>query len=844
MAYPPSSYGNRGPSRGLSRSFTVPHRQLSVHERAGLDQSDAEAGILYTHGGVRIFSFEPPPESINSKSSATNPDADYPIDTIETLPWRSRTECLVACGALLIEKVRGSVPCFKCGPDFVHPIVRNSQCWCVDGESKFVLRRGKLQYYRFELPTATAEEQKQVEELKTVLAKVLKYEITPCPFKRAFHVELPDDAIVPRRKGKWKRREGSLPLTAETPVRPLRRSEPGRSWRVPSHDPVPTAEMPAARRGSDYGFVQTPRHASLRTSYLADRPETPSSMASSEEWERRRMEEDSDDVSSEANEQEEHVAPLEQVAHPVLVAKESPEMQESTVARVESDFKILDVELPPIAAQPTPAATANDDGCHEPDSEFEPEPRAEQEPEAETEQEPEAETEQEPEAETEQEPEAEAEKEPEAETEREPEAEAEQEPEAEAEQEPEAEAEQEPEAEAEQEPEAETEQEPEAEAQPEPEDETEPEPEDETEPEPEPEPEPVSTKPFIMDNQPAANPDDYTSLEQADLDDRGPYPAPAEEDDGSETEDQGVAMNDMDNDDVLLNIADIPEGTFLPSTPELHYLEEHADLLEEHGFSDEELEPLALAAGHPVRTVDIYLSDPVSSPPPMNHRDSESVASTSASFHTADSEGIASDEEEGNLSSMDLVSKAGGNECLGAHSRQHRRDVSEMTVTASTLPGSLEPRSTSAGRPQSSASNEEWPEPASSSDIQEGIRRRVKSRRALSPLRPRPNGLGASNQHSGSGLASAIVLKVCRLAVVKPIEVLVLMAHVVVRIAGGATVNDLISGELFKLPAQGRRSTSFPDHVSRPQYEEEDEFGDNDDYDVPIRGRTKRYVTD
>ncbi|RMZ91833.1 hypothetical protein DV736_g934, partial [Chaetothyriales sp. CBS 134916] len=697
MAYPPSSYGNRGPSRGLSRSFTVPHRQLSVHERAGLDQSDAEAGILYTHPSVRIFSFDPPPESINSKSNETHSDADYPIDTIETLPWRSRTEILVASGPLFIEKVRGSVPCFKCGVDFVQPIVRNSQCWCVDGESKFVLRRGKLQYYRYELPTFSPEEQKKVEELKTVLGNVLKYEITPCPFKRAFHVELPDDAIIPRRKGKWKRREASLPLTLDSPIRPLRRSEPGRSWRVSSRDALPTAEMAAARRGSDYGYVQTPRHASLRTSYLADRPETPSSMASSEEWEQRRVEEDSDDMSSEADEQEEHLATLDDVPNPVLVAKESAEIHESAATRVEGDFKISEAELPPIASQPTPSATANDD----------------------------------------------------------------------------------------------------------------------------------------------ITPEDQPPLEQADMHDRGYGPVPVEEEHASEEEDQGVVMDDIDNDDDLLNIADIPEGTFLPSTPELHYLEEHADLLEEHGFSDEELEPLALAARHPAGTVDNHMSDPVSSSSAMNDRDSESVVSTSASFQTADSEGVASDGEQGNLLGMDIMSIAERDERLGSHSRHHKRDMSEITVTASNLSGSLEPRSASGLGIQSSAPTEEWPEPASSSEIQAGIRRRVKSRRALSPPPPLPNSLGASNQNHGSDLTSAIVQKLCRLAVVKPIEVLVLVIHVVVRIAGGATVNDLISGELFKLPPRGRRSTSFPDQVSRPQHEEEDEFGDNDDYGVPIRGRTR-----
>jgi len=100
-----------------------------------------------------------------------------------------------------------------------HAILRNSQCWCVDGESKFVLRYGKLKYYRIELPANSEEDKTKVEELKKVLAKILRYEITPCPFKRGFHVELPDSAITPRRKGRWKRRESSLfsSPTSESP---------------------------------------------------------------------------------------------------------------------------------------------------------------------------------------------------------------------------------------------------------------------------------------------------------------------------------------------------------------------------------------------------------------------------------------------------------------------------------------------------------------------------------------------------------------------------------------------------------------------------------------------------
>ena len=100
----------------------------------------------------------------------------------------------------------------------LHPILLKSQCWCVDGESKFALRIRPHTYYRIELPTETAEDREQVEKLKTVLAKVLQYEVTPCPFKRGFYVELPEPPETPIIKRPWrpKTRHGSeSPMPSE-----------------------------------------------------------------------------------------------------------------------------------------------------------------------------------------------------------------------------------------------------------------------------------------------------------------------------------------------------------------------------------------------------------------------------------------------------------------------------------------------------------------------------------------------------------------------------------------------------------------------------------------------------
>lgn len=74
-----------------------------------------------------------------------------------------------------------------------------SQCWCVDNESNLVLRVRGSSYYRIELPFETQEDKAKAEELKVAIAKVLRYEKTPCPFQRGFHVDLPEVQESPSR---------------------------------------------------------------------------------------------------------------------------------------------------------------------------------------------------------------------------------------------------------------------------------------------------------------------------------------------------------------------------------------------------------------------------------------------------------------------------------------------------------------------------------------------------------------------------------------------------------------------------------------------------------------------
>lgn len=194
---------------GIRRSFTQPPRSLSFHEKAGLDPSDSAADILYSHPRARIVSFTPPTDAVRSASSPGPVDLDYPVDTIETLPWASSTEDVLSSGSLIIEKIRGSTNFLRSGTKPLHALMRNSQCWCVDGEATLVMRVGAFKYYRIELPYETEGEQVEVQKLKDVLKRILRFEATPCPFKRGFHVDLPESATTPRKKGPWKRRPGS-----------------------------------------------------------------------------------------------------------------------------------------------------------------------------------------------------------------------------------------------------------------------------------------------------------------------------------------------------------------------------------------------------------------------------------------------------------------------------------------------------------------------------------------------------------------------------------------------------------------------------------------------------------
>ncbi|KAJ5922328.1 hypothetical protein N7516_010031 [Penicillium verrucosum] len=212
----PESPSELGQIQSLRRSLTLPTKLNPLAQRRSSVPNTPEHVIFY-HPSAKIVHFSPRALAPIPSSSAPS-DFDYPVDTIETLPWRSATERTVATAPLRLEKVHGSTAFLKCG-NVVHAILKNSQCWCVDGVSKFVLRIRPLTYYRIEIPYETEDDQSLVRDLRIALPTVLRYEVTPCPFKRAFSVELPTDAMAPRRKKAWqpKDRRERIPTVLEPP---------------------------------------------------------------------------------------------------------------------------------------------------------------------------------------------------------------------------------------------------------------------------------------------------------------------------------------------------------------------------------------------------------------------------------------------------------------------------------------------------------------------------------------------------------------------------------------------------------------------------------------------------
>ncbi|CAI7589458.1 unnamed protein product [Penicillium palitans] len=265
-----SSPSELGQIQSLRRSLTLPTKLNPLAQRRSSVPNTPEHVIFY-HPSAKIVHFSPRALAPIPSSSAPS-DFDYPVDTIETLPWRSATERTVATAPLRLEKVHGSTAFLKCG-NVVHAILKNSQCWCVDGVSKFVLRIRPLTYYRIEIPYETEDDQSLVRDLKIALPTVLRYEVTPCPFKRAFSVELPTDAMAPRRKKAWqpKDRRERIPTVLEPP----RETPSPSSIRSDCIDSVSTGDDTDGNLTDDSCFTSNKANSTILESIPDDQESSP-----------------------------------------------------------------------------------------------------------------------------------------------------------------------------------------------------------------------------------------------------------------------------------------------------------------------------------------------------------------------------------------------------------------------------------------------------------------------------------------------------------------------------------------------------------------------------------------
>lgn len=748
--------------RSSSQFASIPQRSLSFHEKVGLAKDDAAADVLYTHPSVRIYSFQPPTDALNSldKTKKTLPDADYPIDAIEVLPWRARTETLAARGKLIIEKVQGSVHFLKAG-ELIHTIMKNSQCWCVDGESKFVMRVGRLRYQRIEMPTNELGEKQKVEEFKEVISKILKFEKTPCPFIRAFQVDLPEDAITPRRRGTWKRKESLDSVPPEDEPRSVRRTKTSRTMSMRA---MPPSAFPT--RSLTQLDMERPRTASTPTStgrfsFPDVRTESPANYTSGEDntdSERHDSESDRPETghSSEVDESDRESNNIPIIRSPLNNVQLLSPVSNRDSAHVHGLYgnnEIPSTNEPSDAANVT-VASLNDFESSAPGSSITTAPKLES---------------------------------------------------------------------------------------------------------------------LIKeaDQSPSATSGDLLLSNAENSISRLTTATPE-----SPQPEEGHTQN-VDKDNIQLSVMPpLRSGASAPSGPEMSTIEHiqltsaqseestleisfnetpkdrptNEGLLDNkvhtngpksnviHESSDQKASELA-GAEDPTVALPAGFEATVSYDDLTRSRTDDDAESTASldSFHT-----LLSDDENSALYRASL----------GTRPFQHRRELSEMTVTAASLHGVGEPLLPPVvdakesipddGQTDQSESEHMWPvmpTPGAFTDESE-IRRRLKHRRSLSPLPP-ASILQTGNQvEHYSPIPAALLQKAATLAVVKPIEVFVFVVQVLARIAGGATMSDLVSGDLFRNPGVRRTASgTFDQNIRGRQITKESD--EEDDYGMPVYGRRK-----
>ncbi|KAH9861746.1 hypothetical protein J1614_011499 [Plenodomus biglobosus] len=181
------------------RSFTLPARANRPPPAPPASASSGD-GIetLFICNSSKIVSFtasgpvrRPSPSRSATAAASTS---------VQPAAWTTPTERTLAVGVLRIYRVTASNVSFLNSGNLLHTIFPRSQCWCVDGQSIFVLRIRQDSFYRIELPFESEQDKEKTTQFKTVLAQVLQYERTQCPFARGFEVDVPDRPKTPPRR--------------------------------------------------------------------------------------------------------------------------------------------------------------------------------------------------------------------------------------------------------------------------------------------------------------------------------------------------------------------------------------------------------------------------------------------------------------------------------------------------------------------------------------------------------------------------------------------------------------------------------------------------------------------
>ena len=737
----------------------------------------------------------------------------------------------------MIEKIRGSTNFLKSGTKPLHALMKNSQCWCVDDESTLVMRVGRLKYYRIELPYATEEDKAKVQQLKDVLKRILRFEATPCPFKRGFHVDLPESATTPHRKAPWKVKAGSLlssPVSATTSPLSLRKYRA----QISSDDIEIQFErrlsLADSRDGTEDGFsnssgvekrhietqkeiVEDDCNGAVTDSGLSNSQQIPTSPSTSKS-----VEDGFPKQSSAALENSAITATLESSEDGEEAHDEEPSealwpaenFNSTKAAQVTSDNTEFDngamTYLSPPSDQqisgssPTPNSITDDvPNQSSPVLEFPVTTETLNFGGAE-----------------------------------------------------------------------------------------------ETHGEPS---EAMRLAGDLKFAKAASVLSDGTDIDNSELEAASKTDNAF---DGQleviavssiSRENPAIALNhSMDTNDSLnmhlvkiiasgqpdvMDKVDEPQGNSvaggIPDPAEAAEGNENGSKFANLSPSPEECMQLNLEArphsAHEAsagQTTDELNIEPVVEvePPrrslqtPSYSPDAVSVSSRADSFHSLTSlQSVSSDIEASLAESPDPTSLAETFDSLKVSPLHHRRDASATCVTVDSKPtqetnvpvSPLRPyTATSEGQStpsllRSSASDSSWPsvETPAASSAEYCLRRRPKKKRSFSPLTPSSTLFPPSPQSPRRNYLTGAILQTARhLALVKPMEIFIMIAHILARIAGGATPSDLISGDLFRRPAgphgEGRRRNSLPNQADfqRGDFSEEDDFG------VPIRGRSRSAV--